>query len=93
MNKEFLLENLILKDLEPHSDMHDVGVESGIEIVKELYRKHEGLKLYVPNLSSNKSLIVRVLLENKYKCTEYELARQVGWRVDQVKYVLYHRSK
>ncbi|MCX6145716.1 MAG: hypothetical protein NTW25_00475, partial [Candidatus Kapabacteria bacterium] len=93
MNKNILLENLQLTDLEIYSDMHDIGAESGLEIVKELYLKHEGLRLYVPSLSSNKSLIERFITENKNKYSEHQLARFIGWRVDQVRFILYKRNK
>lgn len=93
MNKNILLENLQIEDLEIYSDMHDIAVESGLEIIKELYLKHEGLKLYIPSLTSNKRLIERFIKENKNKYSEHQLSRIIGWRVDQVRCVLYKKPK
>lgn len=91
MDKELLLENLHIDDLKIHPDLHDLADTSGIEIVKELYRNHEGISFYTPDIRSNKPLMERFINENKNKYSEYQISRIIGWRIEKVRTVLYKR--
>ena len=93
MDKEILIANLQMDDLKIHPDLHDLADISGLHFVQELYRNHTGSKFYTPDIRSNKPLIERFINENKHKYTEYQISRIIGWRIEQVRSVLYNRKK
>lgn len=85
MNKERLLNELIIDDLHDFPDLLDLAEESGIEVVKEMYRKHETMDLRVPYLKNNVQLIKRFILRNKENMTIPQLSRETGWSQERIK--------
>jgi surfactin synthase thioesterase subunit len=85
MNKEKLLDSMVISDLRDYPDLLDLAQESGIEVVKEMYRKHETMDLRVPYLKNNVQLIKRYISENKQSMTIPQLSRETGWSQERVK--------
>jgi hypothetical protein len=88
MEKEFILEYLKEKHLESTPDIKDLADTMGIDTVKNLFRMHETLRLYIPNLSSYKDLLEDVIHDNKNKMSIHELKRITGLSYDTIRRII-----
>ena len=79
MDKELILKHLKKEHLKGNDELYEIADVSGLDVVKELFRNHEGMRMcYIPMLVNNKSLMRDFLRVNKTKFTVHQLVEITG---------------
>lgn len=85
MDKNFVLNYLRLEHLKESDDLYDIAKTQGVDFVKGLFRDHETLRLYVPNVTAIKDLMHEVVMDNYSRMQIHELKRRTGLSYDTIR--------
>ena len=88
MDKEFILKNLKKEHLKGNAELFEVAELSGLDIVKELLRNHEEMRLYVPCLTNQKKLMREIIEKNKDSLSVEQLSNVTGMPRRKIKKLL-----
>ena len=65
MDKEFMLKYLKEEHLQNNAELYEVAEISGLEVVKQLFRNHETMRMcYIPQLNNNECLLTEIVSDN-----------------------------
>lgn len=85
--KDKLLNRLEIEHLRGSEELEEIAECSGLDFVRELLSKYEGMKLYIPRLESNKRLVRDAVNAMRGK-SAYQIARELGLSVRAVREVM-----
>jgi hypothetical protein len=64
MDIEFILKHLDEEHLAGNLDLQEIAEESGMDVVKALFKNHSGMRVYIPTLEKNQALLETIIKEN-----------------------------